>query len=140
MNSRRLLASVLTCVCCVAFRPAWTLPNVVAARSACATELLFELFRAGTANKPIGPSALGLSCSPRSPPVIAFILDWKSPALPWRPSMAELLMPNPDVPVGPPTGGGGGPGVGLGDGLGPGDGLGLPPPGFFGAMSGAPDD
>ncbi|GAA0238196.1 hypothetical protein AB0A74_39235 [Saccharothrix sp. NPDC042600] len=50
--------------------------------------------------------------------------------------MVELLMPNPDDPVGPPTGGGGG--VGDGEGDGDGDGLVLlPPPGFLGAMSGS---
>ncbi|MEU5691170.1 hypothetical protein [Actinosynnema sp. NPDC020468] len=97
------LVSVFACVWCVALMPCCTLPNVVAARSACATEFWFELLTAGTANSPIGPMAFGFSSRPFNPREIEVIRSWKEPALDANPSIDELFIENPVPPVGPPT-------------------------------------
>jgi hypothetical protein len=141
-NWSRLTWSFSTCVCWVAFNPDWTLPIAFDALSACSTDLPLELLSAGTANRPIGPSALPPSCRPRKPLEIAVSRDCRSPALLCRPCMEDSLMEKPELPVGPPgtPGGGGGGGVdedGCPDVLGFGFGFALPPPR---AMSESPRD
>ncbi|WP_344035972.1 hypothetical protein [Saccharothrix xinjiangensis] len=113
LNWSRLNWSLLTCVWAVALMPCCTFPMALAALLACCTDASLELFSAGTATMPIGPSAFGPSFSPCNPLEIAASRDWRSPALFWRPCMDDSLMPNPELPVGPPTEGGGGDGGGV---------------------------
>ncbi|WP_447009469.1 hypothetical protein [Saccharothrix hoggarensis] len=107
LNWSLLNWSFCTCVCAVALSPDWTLPIAVEALFACFTDASFELFNAGTATIPIGPSAFGPSFNPCSPAEIAANLDCRSPALLCNPCMDDSFMPNPELPVGPPDEGGG---------------------------------
>ncbi|GLY47178.1 hypothetical protein Lesp01_08340 [Lentzea sp. NBRC 102530] len=66
--------------------------NAFAPLSACETALSFELFSAGTANRPIGPSALPLKFRPRRPDEMLDSRDPRSPALPCNPCIEESFM------------------------------------------------
>ncbi len=130
-KAEALFVSVETVTCWVAFNPCWTSPNALEPRSACATAWSLELFSAGTANSPIGPSAVGPRLSPRSPLEMLLSRACMSPALPCRPDIVDSLWEKPEFPVGPdpnPVGGAGGGGAGfvLTDGLAFGLTLGLP--------------
>ncbi|MER5267746.1 hypothetical protein ABTZ99_37175 [Actinosynnema sp. NPDC002837] len=137
VNWSRLNWSFCTCVWSVAFKPDWTLPIALDALFACFTEASFELFNAGTATMPIGPSALGASLSPCNPLEIAASRSRRLPARLSRSDMVDSFMPNPELPVGPPGDGGGGDGGGD-DGVpeGPGVFESTPPPPR--AMAGSP--
>ncbi|MBB5806040.1 hypothetical protein F4560_005808 [Saccharothrix ecbatanensis] len=107
----RLNWSFCACVCIVALSPDWTLPIALEALFACFTDASLELFNAGTATIPIGPSAFGASLSPCNPPEIAVSRSRRLPARLSRSDMVDSFMPKPELPVGPPgdcDGGGGG--------------------------------
>ncbi|HEX6343750.1 hypothetical protein [Umezawaea sp.] len=128
-NADALFVSVETVTCWVAFNPCWTSPNAFEPRSACATALSLELFSAGTANRPIGPSAPMPRLSPRRPLEMELSRDCMSPARLWRPLIVDSLWEKPEFPVGPdpiPAGGGGGAGFVVTDGVAFGLTLGLP--------------
>jgi hypothetical protein len=137
-SEEALWASALTVVAVVALSPDWTLPKALAPASAWATAWSFEAFRAGTANRPIGPREFAPRLRPRRPLEIEARRDCRSPALLWRRCIDESFMEKPELPVGPalPVGGGGGAGW---DGAGfvETDGLGLT---FPLAIAGSPGD
>ncbi|MFS8102397.1 hypothetical protein LFM09_35260 [Lentzea alba] len=112
----------------MALRFDWTSVKALAPLSACETALSLEAFRAGTANRPIGPRALPLKFRPRRPLEMLDSRDPRSPALLCNPCIEESFMEKPVLPVGPPLpvpGGAEGDGVGFGAGFGDGDGVGL---------------
>ena len=87
-----LVCSTCCDVCCVAFRFVWTSVNALAPRSAWETALSLDELSAGTANRPMGPSALPLKFRPRRPDEMLDSRDPRSPALPCNPCMEESFM------------------------------------------------
>jgi hypothetical protein len=79
-------------VWCVALRFVWTSVNALAPRSAWETAFSLDALSAGTANNPMGPSALPLKLRPRRPDEMLDSRDPRSPALLCNPCMEESFM------------------------------------------------